>query len=224
MVLLQPEGPVAAQFRHLALRLTRVIESQGIRSLLITSASESEGKTTIACNLAIALASLRGEGRVALVDFDLRRPTVAKALNVEPERSIASAIEGRANLPECGLRVDGLALDLYLTGEVHPDPIRLISSSRTPDALADLRRSYALTIIDSPPVLPVPDVPLLQRHVDGTLLVVRAGSSRRGAFEETLATLDRERLAGVVLNQSGTALPGYYYAYHHDEKEPKSDA
>jgi len=223
-VLVEPQGPAASQFRHLALRLSRVIESRGIRSLLITSSSESEGKTTVSCNLAIALASLRSEERVALVDFDVRRPAAAAALGVQPGASLADAIEGRARLADCGLRVEGLPLDLYLTRTAHPDPVRLISSPGAHEVLSDLRRSYMLTIIDTPPVLPVPDVPLLQPHVDGMLLVVRAGAARRAAFQDTLATLDRDDITGIVLNQSGTAVPGYYYSYHGGDDAEVSDA
>jgi len=222
-VLVEPQGPAASQFRHLALRLSRVIESRGIRSLLITSSSESEGKTTVSCNLAIALASLRGEDRVALVDFDVRRPAAAAALGVQPGASLADAIEGRARLADCGLRAEGLPLDLYLTKTAHPDPVRLISSPGTREVLGDLRRGYALTIIDTPPVLPVPDVPLLQPHVDGMLLVVRAGAARRAAFKETLATLERDDITGIVLNQSGTAVPGYYYSYHGGDEAEAGD-
>ncbi|MCP5055830.1 MAG: CpsD/CapB family tyrosine-protein kinase [bacterium] len=213
-VLLEPEGPIAEHYRHFAIRLNRTLKEASARSVMITSAARSEGKTTTACNLALALSSIAGGRQIAFVELDIRRPSAAGELGVTPRVGIEAVLASDARLPEARLTTNLPDLDLYLASEPRDDALSLLSGPQLPPALRELGRQYDLVVIDSPPVLPVPDVPLILQHADAALVVARAGISRKHAFEETLQMLGREKLVGVFLNQSGSARTSRYYGYY----------
>ncbi|MCP3983066.1 MAG: CpsD/CapB family tyrosine-protein kinase [bacterium] len=219
-VLLEPKSSVAEHYRHFAIRLNRTLKEADARSVLITSAEPSEGKTTTSCNLALALSSIAGGRQVAFVEFDIRRPSAAKELGVTPRVGIESVLAGEASLPEARLTTNLPDLDLYLAKNPREDAIALISGSPLPPILRELGRQYDLVVIDSPPVLPVPDVPLLLQHVDAALAVVWAGDSRKNAFKEMLDMLGQEKLVGVFLNQASGPRNNRYHGYYTPEHDP----
>ncbi|MBW2243288.1 MAG: CpsD/CapB family tyrosine-protein kinase [Deltaproteobacteria bacterium] len=216
-VLLEPKGPVAEHYRHFAIRLNRTLKQANARSVMITSAARSEGKTTTACNLALALSSIAGGRQIAFVELDIRRPSAATELGVTPRVGIEAVLAADARLPEARLTTNLPDLDLYLASQPRDDALALLSGPQLPPTLRELGRQYDLVVIDSPPVLPVPDVPLILQHADAALVVARAGISRKHAFEQTLEVLGREKLVGVFLNQSGSARQARHYGYYSPE-------
>jgi receptor protein-tyrosine kinase len=214
--LAQPHGPAAEHFRHFALRLSRLLEARGGRSVAATSALRGEGKTTVACNLALALATL-GEGRrIALVDLDLRRPRVASALGVGARVGIESVLAGEAALDEARLATQLPALDLFLAKRASHAAHGLFGGAAA-DALAALAERYDLVLVDTPPVLLVPDVGLLLPHVSAYFTVVRLGVTRRAALARALEELPEASRLGAFVNDMPR--PRYYmhYGYYADE-------
>jgi capsular exopolysaccharide synthesis family protein len=207
-------GPVAEHYRHFALRVSRTLAERQAHSLLVTSAMRAEGKTTTCCNLALALASIAGGRRIALVEVDLRKPAIGADLGVEPPVGFESVLAGEARLREARLRTDQGALDLFVVKQTVDNPLDLLSGTALPAALRELRRHYDVVLLDTPPVLPVPDVPLIQPHVDALLLVARAGVCRRHAFRSTLEALDVPKVIGVFLNATGVRSEARYYGYY----------
>ena len=214
VVLADARGPVAEHYRHFAIRTNRILKQRDARTLLVTSASRGEGKTTTSANLALALASIAGGRRIALVDLDLRRPAVAESLGVQPQVGFEEVLRGDAALHEARNATQLSDLDLYLLGDNVRDPLELLSSPTLGATLRELGRQYDVAVIDTPPVLPVPDVPLIQPHVDAALVVARAGESRCGPFEDMLEAIDREKVLGVFLNQIAGVRKGRYYGYY----------
>jgi len=225
-VLAAPRGDVAEAYRHFALRLQRKLKETGARSVLVTSAARGEGKTTTACNLALALASMSSGRRIALIELDVRRPSASQALGVTPAAGIERVLAGRTRLADACLHTQLPELDLYLASEPARDALGVISAPTTGALLRDLVRQYDLVIVDSPPVLPVPDVPLLASHVDAVLLVARNGISRLEALRETIESLGAEKVIGVFLNEAKTPRYHRYYGYYRDEAnaEAKGEA
>jgi non-specific protein-tyrosine kinase len=225
-VLVAPRGEVAEAYRHFALRLQRQLKETGARSVLVTSAARGEGKTTTACNLALALASMSSGRRIALIELDVRRPSASQALGVTPAAGIERVLAGRARLADACLHTQLPELDLYLASEPARDALGVISAPTTGALLRDLARQYDLVIVDTPPALPVPDVPLLASHVDAVLLVARNGFSRRAALQETVETLGAPKVIGVFLNEGKMPRHRRYYSYYGDEAtaEAKGEA
>jgi capsular exopolysaccharide synthesis family protein len=168
------------------------------RSLLITSASAGEGKTTVAVNLALSLARLNE--RVLLVDFDLRRPSVSRALNLESGLGLSDCLLGGAAWRECRRTGPVGSLDVLTAGTASAgEPAEMALSPRLRQLLTEAEDEYDFVILDSAPVLIYPaDVRTLAALVDGTLLTVRSGFTSREAVRE--AWMQLRRPLGIVLN------------------------
>lgn len=207
-------GAAAEHYRHFALRATRELRDRGARSVLLTSAARAEGKTTTACNLALALASMSGGRRIVLVELDLRRPAIASYLGVAPPAGIETVLSGAARLREVVVHTDLPDLDLCLAHRPAQRPLELLSGPSLAGLLRELGRGYDLVLVDTPPVLPVPDVPLILPYVDAAIVVARAGRSRSGGLESLVTALGREKLVGAFLNEAPMSRRARYYGYY----------
>lgn len=219
-VLVNPTGQQADQFRRFALRVRRSLDERGARSVLITSALDGEGKTLTACNLALALASMAGGDRIALVDLDLRRPSVATAMGVAPVVGVEKVLLGHEKLAAARIRTDLPALDLFPVDRPVPNCHEVLAGPTLPALIDELTRQYATVVFDGPPALLAPDVELISPHVGACVLIVKAGVTRRFPFRETIRMIPRENLIGTFLNFSSTPRHARNYApYAMDESE-----
>ena len=116
-----PGGAASERYRHFAIRVSRAAKAAEARTILITSASRAEGKTTTSCNLALALASMAGGRRVAFLELDLRRPAASEELGVRARVGIEAVLAGEARLDECRLTTNLPDLDLFLAAKPCPD-------------------------------------------------------------------------------------------------------
>jgi receptor protein-tyrosine kinase len=205
--------PAAEAYRTLRTGVRFVDPDRPLRLIMVTSPSASEGKTTTAVNLAIALAQ-SGE-RTVLVDADLRRSNVAATLGLEGAVGVSSVVTRTADLKDA-LQSWHDGLIVLPAGPMPPNPSEILGSKAMSALLADLEAYADTVVIDAPPVLPVTDAVVLATQVDGVLMVVRGGKTQR-----VMATAARHRLDGVgahvvgcVLNgaKSSTAA-GYYATY-----------
>ncbi len=213
-VLVDPRSGHAESYRHFAIRLQRAMKERGARSVVVTSAARGEGKTTTACNLALASASMASGRRIALVEFDLRRPALAGALGIASQIGIDKILRGQATVSEACIHTQLADLDVYLGGPPSANPLDAISSPKTTAFLRELARQYDLIIVDAPPVLPVPDVPMLIASVDAALLVARSGMSRRAAVREAVEVLGGAKIVGAFLNEATTPRHRRYSGYY----------
>ncbi len=211
VALVEPDGAPSEHFRHFALRLARTLAARGQRSVAVASALRAEGKTTVACNLALALATV-GEGRrVALVDLDLRRPSVAAGLDVRPSVGIESVLAGTSTLDEARLRTQLDTLDLFAARRPTRNIPVLLGGPAVAATLGQLTRRYDVVVVDTPPILIVPDVALLIPHLDACFAVVRLGVTRRVALARALEELPSAKRLGAFLNSMQR--PTYYRHY-----------
>jgi Mrp family chromosome partitioning ATPase len=209
----------AERFRHLAVRVRRELEQRQGRLLLVASALRQEGKTVTSCNLALALASMASERRIALVDLDLRRPSVASAMGVRPRVGIEQVLDGSAALGSARIPTELPTLDLYLAANPMRHAHEVLAGPCLAQMLAGLRERYAVVVADTPPVLLVPDVPLMAPHFDGIMVVARVGRTARSTFRDMLALLPREKLLGGFLNQVRASLHATEYGYYLGDDE-----
>lgn len=205
---------IAETYRTLRTGVTFAVPDNPPRVIMVTSASEGEGKTTTAINLAIALAQ-SGE-RTAIVDADLRRAGVASALGLEGAVGVTSVIT-RSSTLESALQVWQDGLIVLPSGQLPPNPSEVVGSQAMGRLLNDLQDYADVIVIDSPPVLPVTDAAVLSTQVEGVIMVVRAGKTQRAQAAEARRRLDgvQAPVIGSVLNGvKRSSAAGYYAAYH----------
>jgi succinoglycan biosynthesis transport protein ExoP len=214
----QPKSQISEAFRALRTSLLLSQAEHPPQVILVTSALPREGKTTAAVNLAVTLAQL-GD-RTLLMDSDLRKPGIRRALNLTLGKDVglSSYLAGVSSLDEATIQHPTITnLSALTTGPVPPSPADLLSSHRMREAIAELRRRFKFIVIDSPPVMAATDAVILSALTDGVLLVVRSGETPKEAFTRTrdLLAAVKCRLLGVVLNAVDSSAPDYYYSYRY---------
>ncbi|HKN61280.1 MAG TPA: polysaccharide biosynthesis tyrosine autokinase [Candidatus Acidoferrales bacterium] len=214
----QPKSQISEAFRALRTSLLLSQAEHPPQVILVTSALPREGKTTAAVNLAVTLAQL-GD-RTLLMDSDLRKPGIRRALNltIGKEAGLSSYLAGVSTLDEVLIPHPTISnLTALTTGPVPPSPADLLSSHKMREAITELRRRFKFVVIDSPPVMAATDAVILSALTDGVLLVVRSGETPKEAFTRTrdLLAAVKCRLLGVVLNAVDSSAPDYYYSYRY---------
>ena len=179
------------------------------RSLVVTSPSQGEGKTQTVIGLASMLAQA-GE-RVLLIDADMRRPTLAQRLQLDPEPGLSQVLSGRGRFEDFVLQVEDTSLFVLPSGSIPPNPAELLGSHNMENLLASAEGLYDYVLIDSPPILPVTDSTVIGEHVGGVILVVRSGRTKLQEVREAARLLDTAGagLSGVVINDVSRSAGGY---------------
>ena len=211
-----PRSPLAESYRSLRTNVQFSNIDQPPKTIVITSANPLEGKSTTAANLAVAMA--QSGLSVVLVDADMRRPSQHRIFEVPNDYGLTNVllqegIEAKGFVHDT--KVDKLGL--MTTGPLPPNPSELLGSQRMRNLLGVLKEQFDAVIIDTPPVLAVTDPVVLAPNVDGVILVVGAGETRRDAAQRAASNLNQvgARLLGVALNKlsrNGHSY-GYYYYY-----------
>lgn len=186
------------------------------KSLVVTSARPSEGKSTTA--LAVAQNLARIGARVLLVDADLRNPSMHRLIGADNARGFSNILAGAADLAECAQVGDNKNLWIIPCGPLPPNPAELLGGARVQEFLKEAQSNFDVVIIDAPPVLGLADAPLLAAEVDGTVFVVESRGTRRGQARGALRRLNmaHARILGAVLtklNVKTVGYGGYDYAY-----------
>jgi capsular exopolysaccharide synthesis family protein len=194
---------------------------EGSRSIVITSTGPGEGKTVVACNLAIGLAQV-GQ-RVLLIDADLRRPRVHEVMHSKSEPGLSNLMVGTTKASECVQKTTVSGLWLLPAGRIPPNPAELVGSRRFRDFLASLNEHFDWVVIDSPPVMAVTDSSLIANTATGVLFVVGAEVANRHGAKVAIDQLQgaKARFFGAVLN--GVNLDGnaYYYSQYYRKEYTK---
>jgi capsular exopolysaccharide synthesis family protein len=218
VTLTHPKSPVSEGFRAIRTNLLFSSVEGGLRSLVVTSAIPGEGKTSIACNIAVTLA--QAGNRVILVDADFRRPNLHKIFHLMQNVGLGNMILG--NLPEQDLihktQIPNLAV--VCSGPSPSNPSELLGSSRMTQVVERLKQLADVVVFDSPPVGAVTDATVLAARLDGVVLVVERGRASIPTIERTRTRLDAvgARVLGVVLNKVKASESAEYYYYRYYER------
>jgi len=213
-VLTQPKSQFTESFRSLRTSLLLATAGRPPKFILFTSATPSEGKTTIASNLACILA--QGEMRVLLIDADLRRPNVHHRFGLTGKLGLTTVLAGASTFDEAVQHLVELPnLDILPSGPVPPFPTEMLSSEAMLTLLEKLGQQYSHIVIDSPPILSVTDAAILGRVVDAVVLVIRHGKSSKNVMRRARDLMIRSGapVAGLVLNAVDLNSPEYYGYY-----------
>lgn len=218
-----PQSPRAESFRQLRTNLQFANVTGNAKSILITSSLPGEGKSTIATNLAIAIAQ-SGQS-VCLIDADLRRPMVSEYLGLDRNAGLTTALVGAAEPNDLIQHWGEDQLYVLTSGQVPPNPSELLGSENMKQLLKELEEAFDSVVIDAPPLLPVTDAAVLSQHVGGVVLVVGSQKVKQHDVEKSLSALDlvEGTVLGTVLNRLPSRGPdSYAYTYYSSEMPQKA--
>jgi len=214
-----PKSPVSESYRSLRTNIAFSSSDKKFKSLIVSSPQPGEGKSTTVANLAIAFAQLRK--RTLLIDTDLRKPVQHNVFEVDRSPGMTEYLTGGVedfNQLVHPTKVDNLFI--VSAGSLPPNPSELLGSDRMAKLVDQLEREWDMVLFDSPPIVAVTDASMISSEIDRVLMVVKAGSTDRGAIDRALDTLRNVRapLAGVVLNaarpENLSGKYSYYYSYY----------
>ena len=209
----EPRSPISEAYRTLRTNLDFASLDLALKTLVVTSAGVGEGKSTTLANLAVV--SAQAGRNVVLVDSDLRRPTLHQVFGLDNETGLTTVILDEKALAAPPLQESGIeGLSVLTSGSQPPNPAELMGSKRMDELIAVLAERADQVFFDSPPVVAVTDAAVLATKVDGVLLVVGAGKTRREQARSAVRRLQQinARLVGTVLTnvQMGAHFEGYY--------------
>ncbi|MGB1249765.1 MAG: CpsD/CapB family tyrosine-protein kinase [Candidatus Promineifilaceae bacterium] len=201
ITLTDPRSPVSEAYRALRTNLSFYSLDDPIETLVVTSAEPDEGKSTTVANLAVTLA--QAGNRTILVDCDLRKPILHTLFGVENGKGFSEMVLSNGKeMPLVQTEVENLRL--LTCGTKAPNPADLIGSRKCDDAIARLKSEADIVLFDAPPVIAVTDAVVLGAKVDGVLLVLQAGKSRRDRVERAKQLLEqaKARIVGATLTNA----------------------
>lgn len=205
-----PHSVRAEAFRTLRTNIQFLDLEPGAKSFVITSSIPSEGKTTTAANLAIALAD--SGAQVVLIDGDLRRPKVSDYMGLEGAVGLTDVLISRASLADVLQPWGRGNLTILPAGAIPPNPSELLGSRAMASLLRTLESEFDIVLLDLPPLLPVTDATLVSKLTSGALLVVAAGRTHKAELAGAVSALENvgARIAGVILTMLPTRGPDAY--------------
>jgi exopolysaccharide/PEP-CTERM locus tyrosine autokinase len=230
----EPDSLASEQFRKLRTQLLRLRLPQSPRTILVTSARAGEGKTLVSANLAAGIAH-DFNAYALLVDSDLRSPSLGSWFGISNGFGLSDYLVGKKEIPELLFKTEIERLRILLGGTLQENPTELIGSARMESLVPELRSRYSdrYIIFDSTPLLATSEPEILSKMVDGILVVVRAGETARETVKQAIASLPKEKILGMVLNDIQFKSSGLtnryfgskdsYYGYRYGQKRKGSD-
>lgn len=226
----QPTGHLSQalareSFSKIRVNLEFLNAAKRIKKLMITSALSSEGKSFVSANLAKSLAA--SDKRVLLIDADMRHPSQQRYFSIPNRGGLSMLLSGEGDLYRAMVHTDTQGLDLICAGRTPPNPAELLASRRMQLMLDEASGYYDYIIVDTPPVLLVPDAVALSRYTDGTVLVARWHYVSLQSVEEARDALKlaNVRLLGAILNdvKEKQKRKGYDYRYYRRRNSEDGD-
>ena len=210
-----PKALISEQYRILRTNILSTSAKRPVKTLVITSAVHSEGKTITALNLAMAIAQSTQKPKVLLIDADLRRGSVAKYLGVDQKTGLTEILTDKADVADVLFHIDMDNLAFIASGAVAENPAELLGSEKMKEFLAEMKTQFDYVLIDTPPIISVTDSGILGSQAEGVLMVIQAGRTQRGIVKraEELLTQAHSKILGHVLTNIEYHLPEYIYRY-----------
>ncbi|MDZ7835009.1 MAG: CpsD/CapB family tyrosine-protein kinase [Alkalibacterium sp.] len=208
---------MSEQFRTIRTNIQFSMIDETVRTIVVTSAGPSSGKSTVSANLAATFAS--EEKRVLLVDSDLRKPTVHKTFKVRNNDGLTTLLtDKQTHVEDVVYRTHTDGLYVLTSGPIPPNPAELLASKRMEEIKQSMLKYFDMIIFDMPPVLAVTDAQVMATKTDGVLFVIPKGRASKEELHKAKDLLDKVKanVLGAVLNRVDKSDDSYYYYYGED--------
>jgi capsular exopolysaccharide synthesis family protein len=213
--LVTPATFEAEQYRALRHTIEEVHKASGLAVVAVSSPSVGDGKTTTAINVAGALAQ-SPESRVLLIDADLRRPSVARSLGLQTAPSpglVGMLVDRTLPLAHTVRQRAPFTLEILPAGDPPAAPYELLRSAGLAEVIAEARKRYDYVVLDTPPLVGLPDCRVLANVVDGFVVVVAAHRTPKRLIQDALEVVEPAKMIGLVFNMDERPMSGYYREY-----------
>lgn len=214
IVLNKPTSVVSEQFRTIRTNIQFSMIDKNLKTIVVTSAGPSSGKSTVAANLAATFAT--EDKKVLLVDADLRKPTVHKTFKIRNLEGLTKLLTDReSNFEEIMYRTHIDGFYLLTSGVIPPNPAELLASKRMAEIIKKLEDYFDMIIFDMPPVLAVTDAQIISSKADGVIFVIPKGEVKKEHVHKSKEMLDNvnANVLGAILNKVEKNEDNYYYYY-----------
>jgi protein-tyrosine kinase len=227
-----PSSMAAEQFRRLRSYIIKPGTENSPKTILVTSAMAGEGKSLVAINLAIAIAT-ELHSHALIVDCDLRNPALSRMFGFHEQKGLSDYLTGDTPLQDLLVKTSVDKLTILPGGATQDNPVELIGSNKMKSLVTDLEARYAdrYIILDSSPLLATTEPSVLNDMVDGILYVIKSGGTPRESVQQALKLLDKKKIIGVVLNNMEFKTEAmikryfgtnrYYYDYRYSKSHPE---
>ena len=209
-----PKSVGAEAYKTLRTNIQYSSFDKNAQAIIVTSSQPGEGKSTISGNLALSMA--QDGKKTILIDCDLRKPTVHKKFGITNSSGLSEVIVGKVDLKDA-MKEFNKNLTIITSGKIPPNPSEMLGSNNMQRFLNELKRHYDCIILDTPPVLAVTDAQILSRNVDGMILVIRAGRTKKEIVIKAKKQIENVggKIIGTILNavDSKNGRNNYYYYY-----------
>ncbi|MGE7093361.1 CpsD/CapB family tyrosine-protein kinase [Lysinibacillus sp. NPDC048646] len=205
---------VSEQFRTIRTNITFSMPDKNIKTILVTSATPGEGKSTNVANIGVVFAQ---EGKkIVIVDADLRKPTMHYTFLLQNVRGLSNILTRQSTMLDVINRTDIPNLFVLTSGPIPPNPAELLASKTLESVMEELKKEFDIIIFDAPPILSVTDAQILSNKCDGTLLIVNSGAVENSSVLKAKASLESSKanILGVVLNNYKLPRSQYYEEYY----------
>ena len=208
----KPKSIAAEAYRSLRTNIQYSSFDKKYQTLVVTSANPGEGKTTVAGNLALVLA--QGESKVLLIDCDMRRSSLHKRFRISNTYGISDLLVGKQKFEEASYKYND-NLTILPGGKIPPNPAEMLASKAMTAFLEEMKKHFDYIVLDTPPLQAVSDAQILSTKVDGSIIVVRAGVTKKDAVNNAVSIIKKVNgdIIGTVLNAAEYKKDKYYYYY-----------
>ncbi|MEG0152644.1 MAG: CpsD/CapB family tyrosine-protein kinase [Cellulosilyticaceae bacterium] len=212
-----PKSPISEAYRTMRTNIEFSNLDKEIKTIVVTSSQQNEGKSTVIANLAVSFAGMENK-RVLIIEGDLRNPTVHRMFNISNTHGVTDILTGQKSFEECVHTTEMTGLHVLSCGKIPPNPAEMLASNKMKIFIESLKDHYDYIFIDSPPIGIITDAGIISTYADGTILVVASNE-----VDIEMAKIAKERLdkvsaniLGVVLNKFEDTSGSYgYYNYYY---------
>lgn len=209
-----PKSVVSEQFKTIRTNINFSMPDQDIKTIIVTSSTPGEGKSTVSSNSAVVFA--QSGKRVLLIDADMRKPTAHHTFGFRNTAGLSTLLTRQHTIEQVVNKTEVEGLEVITSGPIPPNPAELLGSKTMDQLIPQLTERYDLVIFDAPPVLSVTDAQIMSHKCQGTILVVNSGKAEKDGVIKAKEALvsSQANILGVVLNNYVLEKDHYYYQYY----------